>query len=159
MSTQIKKDIAVAILEEFVQGLQTATKNGGFNNKTMIWLIKAWSKAGIHLRGPGYHRLIAAYYIMKRDPAPSAQKKSQVLLLAMQGFLNMLSRHGISEGDYFNRADRAMTDFVWEYRKYVAQQPDGGKSEQEFVNLLTAWRSTPPEQLMKEVITNMDRHA
>jgi hypothetical protein len=158
MADQIQKDIAVATLDEVTERLAKIMKNGGFDNASVIWLIKAWTKVGVRLRGGGYHRLTMAYYVMKRDPAASKEKRSRALLSALEAFTTMLSKHGTTEGDYFNRVDQLMRDFVWEYRKQLALRPDKGKSEKEFVTLLTNWQSKSAEQVLKEVVVNMDRH-
>ncbi len=158
MADQIQKDLAVATLDEITERLAKSIKNGGFDNATVIWLIKAWTKVGVRLRGGGYHRQAMAYYAMKREPAASRDKRSRALLTALEAFTNMLSRHGTTEGDYFNRVDQLMRDFVWEYRKGLAQQPDKGKSEREFTTQLSFWQSKTADQVLKEPVTNMERH-
>ncbi len=158
MADQIQKDLAVASLDELTERLAKAIKNGGFDNASVIWLVKAWTKVGVRLRGGGYHRQAMAYYVMKRDPPMSRDKRSRALLTAMEAFTNMLSRHGTTEGDYFNRVDQLMREFVWEYRKHLAQRPDNGKSEKDFTAQLSFWQSKTAEQVLKEPVMYMERH-
>ncbi len=158
MAEQIQKDMAVAILDEVTERLSRMVKQGGFDNASVIWLIKAWTKVGVRLRGHGYHRQSMAYYTMKRDAQPTKEKRSRMLLNAMEAFASMLSRHGTTEGDYFNRVDQVMRDFVWDYRKQVSLQPDKGKSEKEFVAMMVDWQNKSAEQVMNEAVAGVERH-
>ncbi len=157
MATQQDKDVAASILDELTTQLNNNIRSGGFNHDSVMWLIKAWTKVGMRLRGPGFHRQSAAYYIMKRDPTPSVGKRSKTLLAAMEAFETVLEKNGTTDGDFFNRSDRAMLDFVWEYRKQLGLAGDRGKSEQAFTSLLMRWNSLTADQVQKEVVTNMDR--
>jgi hypothetical protein len=157
MASQQDKDIAVMILDELTTRLSNNIREGGFNNDSVMWIIKAWTKACIRIRGANYHRVSSAYYIMKRDPTPSNGKRSKALLSAIENFQNVLEKHGTTEGDFFNRADKAMLDFVWEYRKAVSGLSDRGKTEHAFAALLMRWKGLSAEQVEKEVVTNMDR--
>jgi hypothetical protein len=96
---------------------------------------------------------------MKRDPTPISGKRSLALRSAMDAYSTMLSRHGTTDGDYFQRADKAMLDFVWEYRKAVTGRTDRGKSEKEFVAQLMRWMSLSEDQAAREVLTNLEQHA
>lgn len=114
MATQHDKDIAVMILDELTTRLSNNIREGGFNNDSVMWLIQAWTKACIRIRGANYHKVSSAYYIMNRDPTPSNGKRSKTLLSSIENFQNVLEKNGTTEGDFFNRADKAMLDFVWE---------------------------------------------
>ena len=94
---------------------------------------------------------------MKRDPTPTNEKRSKKLLSAMEAYQNVLEKNGTTNGDFFNRADKAMLDFVWEYRKQISGLSDRGKTEHAFVLLLERWKSLSADQVNKEVVTNMDR--
>jgi hypothetical protein len=160
MADQHSVQLASAILDEITDRLNAEIKLGkGFDNDSVIGLVKAWTKVGILTHGPGFHRQASAYYVMKRDPAPSPGKRSHVLLSALEAFETVLDRDGTTDGDFFQRADRAMLDFVWEYRKAVTGRTDRGKSEADFVAQLMKWMSLSSDEVMKAVVTNMDRSA
>lgn len=159
MASNAQAEIAAAMLEELTSFIERRIKHGGFDNESVIWMIKVWTKIGTRLRGPGFHRQATAYYVMKREPSAASGKRSQVLLRAMDSLETMITAHGITDGDYFRNADRAMLDFVWEYRKHLPAQGGKGNSEQDFVKMLLNWQSQSVEQVMKTVLTNMDRHA
>jgi len=157
MADRYDIEIAAAILDELTSRLNANIKSGGFNDEAVLWLIKAWTKVGMRLRGPSFFRQAAAYYVMKRDPSPSTGKRSRTLLSAMEAFETILERNGITEGDFFQRADRAMLDFVWEYRKQLSLRPDGGRSEQAFAAQLMKFSAMSADQLQKEVVANFER--
>lgn len=159
MAGNIQADLAAAMLEELTAFLERRISRGGFDNESVIWMIKVWTKIGTRLRGAGFHRQATVYYVMKREPAAASGKRSQILLRALENFERMLTGHGITDGDAFRNADRAMLDFVWEYRKHLPAQGGKGDSEPEFVKMLLNWQSLSVEQVMKSVLTNMDRHA
>ena len=129
----------------------------GFDNDSVMELIKAWTKVGMLTHGKAFHRQSAAYYVMKREPTPSPGKRSHTLLAALEAFETVLDRDGTTEGDFFQRADRAMLDFVWEYRKSVTGRTDKGKSEADFVAQLMKWMALSDDQAMQEEVGNMDR--
>ena len=160
MADQHNLEVASAILDELTDRLNADIRGGkGFDNNSVMWLIKAWTKVGIRTHGPGFHRQASAYYVMKRDPTPAPGKRSHTLLAALEAYENVLERNGITDGDFFQRADRAMLDFVWEYRKQVTGRTDRGKSEQDFVAQLMKWMSLSADQVMQEAVTAMDRSA
>lgn len=158
MATQFDIEVAIATMDELTTRLRANIRSGGFDNNSVMWLIKAWAKVGIRLRGASFHKQVAAYYIMKRDPSPSTGKRSQTLLTAMDAFETILTKNGTTGGDYFQRADKAMLDFVWEYRKHLSPTGPPAKSEQDFVAQLTRWSSAGPDQAQKAIITNVERH-
>jgi hypothetical protein len=122
-------DLAGDGLNQLVEGVEACMNGGGFNNKNVIWMIKAWTEvnllAGLTLRSYGYWQ-------MKRLPAPLAkgQKRSQVLLRALDQYLQTLGP-GRESGDYWVRADEAMLNFVWDYRQHILDDVD---KETDFVH-------------------------
>ena len=158
MADEHSVELASAILDELTTVLNGDIRSGkGFDNKSVMWLIEAWTKVGMLTHGNGFHRKSAAYYVMKGDPTPTSDKRSRTLLSAMEAYESVLERSGATDGDFFQRADRAMLDFVWEYRKRVSGSTERGKSEADFVAQLMRWMSLSDDQVMKEVVTNMDR--
>ena len=152
--------LASAILDELTSRLNAEIRSSqGFDNNSVMWLIKAWTKVGVLTHGAGFHRKASAYYVMKRDPTPSTGKRSRTLLSALESYESILDRSGTTDGDFFQRADQAMLDFVWEYRKAVTGRTDRGRSEADFVAQLMTWMSQSADQVMKAVVTNMDRSA
>jgi hypothetical protein len=158
MADEHSVELASAILDELTTVLNgDITRGQGFDNDSVMWLIKAWTKVGMLTHGKSFHRQSAAYYVMKRDPTPSPGKRSRTLLTALEAFESVLDRDGTTEGDFFQRADRAMLDFVWEYRKSVTGRTDRGKSDADFVAQLMKWMALSDDQAMQEEATNMDR--
>ena len=151
-------ELASAIMDELTTVLNADIKRGeGFDNDSVLWLLKAWTKVGMLTHGKAFHKQSSAYYVMKRDPTPSPGKRSRTLLAALEAFESVLDRNGTTDGDFFQRADRAMRDFVWEYRKAVTGRTDRGKSEADFVAQLMKWMALSDEQAMQEEVSNMDR--
>ena len=160
MADEHSVQLASAILDELTTRLNSVIRSSqGFDNNSVMWLVKAWTKVGVLTHGADFHKKASAYYVMKRDPTPSTGKRSRTLLAAMEAFETILERDKTTEGDFFQRADKAMLDFVWEYRKAVTGRTDKGKSEKDFVAQLMTWMSKTGNQVMAEVVTNMDRSA
>ena len=158
MADEHNVEVASAILDELTDRLSVEIKLGkGFDNDSVMGLIKAWTRVGMLTHGKAFHKQAAAYYVMKREPAPSPGKRSHTLLAALEAFETVLDRDGTTEGDFFQRADRAMLDFVWEYRKAVTGRTDRGKSEADFVAQLMKWMALSDDQAMQEEVSNMDR--
>lgn len=158
MPTEFDIEVALATLDMLTAKLKSDMTKGGFNNEAMMWIIKAWTKVGIRLRGANYHREASAYYIMKRDPSPSTEKRSKTLLAALNVLETTLPRQKDSGGDFFRRADKAMLDFVWEYRRHLGNGTGNGNSEQDFVTKLSAWKATASDQAQKAIMTGIERH-
>ena len=156
-------DIATTYLDELTTALKSDIDSGeGFDNKSVMWLIKAWTKIAILTNGPGVHKKASAYYIMKREPTQlgANSKRSKELLMYLNAYLSLLEHNGTTGGDYYTRADRAMLDFVWEYRKAITgQKEDSGKGEADFVRQIQQWMALSEDQVMKQVVFNMDRSA
>jgi hypothetical protein len=158
MADEHNVQVASEILDELTTLLNAEIRaNQGFDNNSVMALIKAWTKVGMLTHGVSYHRKSAGLYVMKRDPAPSPGKRSRTLLSALEAYESVLERSGTTDGDFFNRADQAMLDFVWEYRKHVTGRTDRGKSEADFVSQLMKWLSLSDDQAMQAEASNMDR--
>jgi hypothetical protein len=149
-------DVAVANLDELEDYLSATIKRGGFDpqHKNVMWMLKAWVKCAIQANHPDYHKLATAYFVMKRDPSPITGSRSKTLLRDIGSFKTVLATHRTTHGDFFNRVDVGMRDFVWEYRKRLA-----GKTGQEFEAKLMALMSMGKDGLMKEKLFKMDQHA
>lgn len=156
MADEYQLAVASGMMDTLTARLRGMIRNGGFDNQSAIWLANAWMKVGMTLRGASFHRQAAAYSVMKREPAAVSGKRSQALLAALEAFERMLNYHKTTEGDHFNRADNAMRDFIWEYRKQTGLQP-GKPSGKEFVQWLTRLKETPPADLSKEMAAGMER--
>ena len=151
---------ASAILDELTDRLNAEIRsNQGFDNHSVMGLIKGWTKVGLLTQGSGFHKKTMAYYVMKREPTPSPGKRSRALLSALEAYESVLERSGTTDGDFFNRADQGMLNFVCEYRKAVTGRTDRGRSEADFVAQLMKWMSLSEEQVMNEVVANMERSA
>ena len=158
MADEHSVQMASAILDELTTLLNAEIRAGqGFDNNSVMALIKAWTKVGMYTHGIGYHRKSAGLYVMKRDQAPDPGKRSRTLLAALEAYESVLDKNGATDGDFFNRADQAMLNFVWEYRKQVAGRTDKGKSEADFVSQLMKWLSLSDDKAMQEVVSNMER--
>ena len=149
-------DVAIANLDELVDGVGAIIKRGGFDreHKGIMWMLKGWIKVAVLANHPEYHTQASAYFVMKRDPAPFTGSRSKTLLRDMDSFRTMLANHRITHGDFFNRVDSGLRDFVWEYRKHLT-----GKSALDFEGKLMNLRSLSKDQVMKEVLFKMDQHA
>jgi hypothetical protein len=154
MASEFDKAVAAAVLDQMSNRLAASMQSGGFNNDSVMWLIKAWTKVGLRVRSSAFHRQAAAYYVMKRDPTPSTDKRSRTLRSAINAYQSMVEMHGTTDGDFFQRADKAMLDFVWEYRKHLT-----GQTEKDFAAKLMKYSSMSSDQVQAEVVTNLERHA
>ena len=153
-------DIAIADLDELTTQLKRTIDNGGFDNTSVMWLIKAWTKIAILTNGPGIHKRMAGYFVMKRDPTKTSgkSKRSMELLRSLEDYESMVEKNGTTGGDFFTRADKAMLDFVWEYRKAITGLKEDTKTgEKNFVSRIQQWMNLTEDQVMKEVVFNMDR--
>jgi hypothetical protein len=148
-------EIAIEDMDELTSALSKDIENGGFDNKSVMWLVKGWTKIAILTNGPGYHKRASAYFLMKGDPPKldAKSKRSKLLLRALEGYQQIMENNGTTGGDFFQRADRGMLDFVWDYRK------NAGKGENDFVHQLQQWQGLSEDKVMQEVVFNMDRSA
>ena len=122
-----------------------------------MWLIKAWSKIGLLLRGPGFPNTRVGYYVMNRKPSPATGKRSHTLLRQAEDFETYFQNNKIAEGDFFRRVDDSMRDFVWEYKLHLVGRTDKGYSEKDFTSQLMKWWSMSDEQIRQAPVFNMDR--
>ncbi len=158
MLDQYAVEIGITFLDEFTSTLLSDTRSGkGFDNKSVMWLIKAWSKIGLLLRGPGYPNRVVGYYVMNRKPDPSTGKISHTLLREAEDFETYFQNNKIAEGDFFNRVETAMRNFVWEYKLHLPGQTDKRYSEKDFTAQLMNWWSKSDDQIRQEPVFNMDR--
>lgn len=155
MADDSRLDIAIADLDELTTVLAADIKGGGFrDNDSVLYLLKAWDKVATIVLGGNYHRRATGTWVMNRVPPRTAGKKSVELLRALEAYYSVLEKNHTRGGDFFNRADQAMTNFVWEYRQNIK-----GKREAEFVHQLQKWMALSEEQMMAEEVTAMDRSA
>lgn len=149
---------ASVYMDELTTRLNTIIKAGkGFGNADVIWLIKMWTKVGILTQDSAYHRRASAYFQMNREPTPSTGKRSLTLYNALGAFESIMNNNGTVTGDYFNRADKAMLDFVWEYRRRLPGTTDPRTSESEFTTFLAKWAAMKASEVMKQEVANFDR--
>jgi len=155
MGDDSRLDIAIADLDELTDVLASDIRGGGFgDNNSVLYLLKAWDKVATIVLGGNYHKRATAQWVMKRVPPKIAGKRSAELLHTLEAYYNVLEKNHTRGGDFFNRADQAMTNFVWDYRQNIS-----GKREAEFVHELQKWMTLSEEQMIGEVVTNMDRGA
>jgi len=142
-------EAAVDDLDVLIKFLGTKVKPPGFDkdHKDILWLIKAWIKIAILANHPDYHKLASAYLVMKRDPAPYNGSRVAALLRDIDAFQTVLERDKTTHGDFFDRVDRGLRDFVWSYRKGLS-----GKSAESFEQKLLARTALSKDQVMKEKI-------
>jgi hypothetical protein len=154
MSPTQEMEIAAADLDELIDALERDIKSGGFKNKSVLWLMKAWAKIGILASGAGdqFRKSTLAYWIMKRTPPPAKEKRSKGLLDALVHYSEALENNHSRGGDYFTRANDQMRYFVWEFRAHIS-----GANEKEFVHQLHEWMSMSKDKFMEQQVFNMDR--
>jgi hypothetical protein len=146
-------DLALQDLDELIDTLDAYMKQrGGFDNDSVIYLIKAWSKVNI-LSGFSLESL--PYWRMKRIPPKlvGKLKRSQVLSRTLDDYRNSL-QHGNQPIDYFRLADEAMRNFVWDYRQHIA---DNVNLETEFAHKINLLISEGRNGLMKDEVFKMDQ--
>ena len=155
MGDDSRLDIAIADLDELTNVLASDIRGGGFRkNDSVLYLLKAWDKVGTIVLGGNYHKRATGQWVMNRVPPKIAGKRSKELLNALETYYGVLEKNHTRGGDFFNRADQAMTNFVWEYRQSIS-----GKREAEFVHQLQKWMFLSEEKMMEEVVTKMDQGA
>lgn len=146
-----KVDIAVENLDELTTLLAADIKNGGFDNDSVMKVIKIWDKIATGLKG-SYHKQAVAYWLMKRQPSKTDGKTSKALLRALDTYQQVLENNGTIDGDFFNRVDDAMRNFVWDYRQHLQ-----GHSEIDFVHDLQKWQSLSDNKVMQSELTKIDQ--
>jgi hypothetical protein len=155
MADNYSIDMAVSDLDELTAGLLSIIQRGGFDpqHKGIIWLIKGWIKIAILANHPSYGTQAAAYFVMKRDPAPYKGSRSKALLRDLESFQTVMERDRTTEGDFFNRVDAGMRDLVWEYRKRLS-----GKSAADFETKLQRLLGKTKDDFLKEAVFAGDQH-
>ncbi|HKV77078.1 MAG TPA: hypothetical protein VJP02_02990 [Candidatus Sulfotelmatobacter sp.] len=148
------KNLAVAVeeLEEMVAVLDIDIRTANFDNNQVIWLIKAWSKvnllSGLNVDSWGY-------WLFKWDPSKlvGKEKRSQVLRRALVDYLRTL-KPGNESGDYYRRAERALLDFVFDYRQHIVGDVNRNT---DFVHQLQRLLSAGRKGLMETAVFKMDQ--
>lgn len=137
-------DEANVELQGMVNILDTLIKRNRFNNDDVVGLIKAWSRvnllSGLNVDSWGY-------WIFKRPPVESVrnERRSHVLKRCLDVYLRTLTE-GNESGEDYRRAERALLDFVFEYRGRVARDVN---EETDFVQQLLALRAGGRNALME----------
>jgi len=146
-------DIAVADLDELTDVLGKQVQRGGpSDNKSVLWVLKGWDKVATMVLGGNYHRRSVGTWIMDRDPSNGVSNRARDMLRSMEDYQDMLEKHHIRGGDYFDRADKAVMNFAWGYRKGLK-----GKKENEYVHELQVWLNLSEDKMMEQEVFNGDR--
>jgi hypothetical protein len=152
MSDYKNVDVALADLDYLIdQQLAGFIKQGGFDNKAIVWLIMAWTKIVILL---GNTTGLGAYWIMKREPDKTNIKRSLELDHALDAYRQAVKDPNTRFGDAFRRVNNALLNLVWDYRQHIS-----GQTEAEFVHMIHDFMGLSVDQLMQKVIFPMDQHA
>ena len=98
-------------------------RNANFDNDQVVWLIKAWSKVKPVV---GAKRGRLGILAIQVGPSKTCreEKRSQVLRRALVDYLRTL-KPGNESGDYYRRAERALLDFVFDYRQHIVGDVNG----------------------------------
>jgi hypothetical protein len=157
----VNVDLASAYLDELTNWLKKDIDNHDFDNKEVMRLVKGWTKIAIVTNGPGKHKRMAAYFLMNRTPSElgANSKRSSVLMMNLSAYESIIEKNGTTSGDFFNRADKAMLDFVWDYRQHTIGQKTTGYTEADFVGQLQNWANLTEDAVMKTEVFQMDRSA
>ena len=146
-------DEANVELQGMLNILDTLIKRNRFTNDDVVGLIKAWSRvnllSGLNVDSWGY-------WIFKWDPSASvgSERRSHVLKRCLDVYLRTL-RDGNESGDDYRRAERALLDFVFEYRSRVARNVN---DETDFVQQLLQLRSGGRAALMEGAVVEVYGH-
>jgi hypothetical protein len=145
-------DIANQDLGELIDTLDVYMKRRNFDNDSVIYLIKAWSKVNIL---SGFNLESLPSWRMKQIPPKlvGKLKRSQVLSRALDDYRNMLASGNVYV-DYFRRADEAMRNFVWDYRQHIV---DDVNLETDFAHKVNLLISEGRNGLMKDEVFKMDQ--
>lgn len=156
------KDTAIEDLEFLIGSIQTAMsgrarkdRKKGFDNRQVLFMIKAWTKICIRTEisgDTGWHT-----WLSKREPSSLAGthlKRSQALVLALENYQRALEANGDTTS-YYHRAADAMMNFVWDYRQHILDDVD---RDSEFVNSITPLMSKGTDQFMDDPIFPGEAH-
>lgn len=149
MSNYTNLTAATEDLDELIEVLQADIKKGGFDNDGVIWMIEVWTKVTILA---GLTDTLKAYWAMKRTPSKIVDKRSLVLLHALEDYSKALEHSNAKSGDFFHRANDAMLNFVWDYRQHLS-----GKQETDFVHQIQVFMALSTDKFMKEALTKMEQ--
>lgn len=149
MSNYTNLTAATEDLDELIEVLQADIKKGGFDNDDVIWMIEVWTKVTILA---GLTDTLKAYWAMKRTPSKIVDKRSLVLLHALEDYSKALEHSDSKSGDFFHRANDAMLNFVWDYRQHLS-----GKQETDFVHQIHLFMALSTDKFMKEALTKMEQ--
>lgn len=148
------KNIGIQDLDYLIESIQTA-KSGrgrkdhgkGFDNKQVVWMIIAWTKICIRTEISGDTGWYT--WLSKRDPSnlTGTQKRSDVLVLALEQYQRALENDGDTTS-YYHRAADAMMNFVWDYRQHIVDDVD---KDTDFVNSIRPLMSMGVEQFMEKL--------
>jgi len=162
-------DIVIAYLDELDTMLSADIamhargdkNNKGFDNDSMIRYIMAWTKIAIVTNGNIYRRSSSAF-LDKRDlPALSAKwTRSKEAERAVGTYAQYVENGNSVSGDFFQRADKGMMDFFFDYRQHTVGMDESGKNgEKDFIQKVKQFTVLSPDDVRKKVIFNMDRSA
>jgi hypothetical protein len=160
MGQDMDAGIAAGELDQLHSVLKNtiATK---FDNKSVMWIIKAWTKVGIRLRDRNYHKFFQMY-LVRRTPTPpltGSLKRSQVLLRELGGLSDAVNRQGrVPNDQVWSTVHLSMVYFVQDYWKATVSQTDPRASEENFSQQLRAWSSKSAEDVMAELIFQSEQH-
>jgi len=151
------KDMGIAIqdLDFMIDSIQTAMngkfrkdRKKGFDNRQVIFMIKAWYKVQIRSEIGG--GTPPAYWFSRNEPAKlvGSQKRSEVLVRALEDYQRTLERDG-DRSSYYYRANDAMLNFVWDYHQHIVDDVD---RETEFINSVKQAMFRSLDNFMKDAI-------
>jgi hypothetical protein len=131
-------------------------KQPGFNNATMLLLLKMWTKIVLGLDGPKRSPADYAKHVPNPEPPPSISRYKWAQL-AVERLKDQLSRQTEAElsskdssarsGQMYMDADGAMMDLF--FLRYLESQ--------EFIRLLTAWANQSADSQMAQMQFKMDQ--
>ena len=156
------RDLAIEDLGFLIDSIETAM-NGrarkdhkkGFDNRQVLFMIKAWTKICIRTEisgDTGWHT-----WLSKREPSNltgTHQKRSEVLVLALEHYQRVLEANGDTTS-YYHRAADAMMNFVWDYRQHIVDDVD---LDTAFVNSITPLMSMGVDQFMEDPVFPSEAH-
>jgi hypothetical protein len=160
----IYKDRAVAIedLDFLIESIQTAMngrarkdRKKGFDNRQVLFMIKAWTKISIRAEVSGDTSWYT--WLSRREPSSLAGthlKRSETLVLALQHYQSALETD-MDVSSYYHRAADALMNFVWDYRQHIVDDPD---LDSQFVNNITPLMSKGLDQLMEDPVFPSEQH-
>ena len=145
---------AAEYLDFMIESMNNSMKMGGFDNDSVMWLIKIWTKIGLNSRGDNYHNNMKGTWVMKRQPKIKAAKKSVILRNALSTLLSVVEKTNYGRFQYFISAQEAMIDFVWEYRHRLS-----GNQEADFVHQAQKWLNMSTDDVLRTVLVPSEAHA